>query len=311
MRYGILLTLALGCGFVTPHDDESERGQADSGEGEGSGDESTGVEPSGESSETEEHEAPDRSPPRGLVGKPCDEEGQVIRCTQGNSAVGVQACGLPYAGDAGLRWTACLEELECVPGEVLDCYGAYLPCFVDDNWNAVFEECGFTPLAIDLGGDGFAFEPAGTRAFDIAGTGACLDVDWPIRSAAWLALDRDGDGAITDGRELFGSGTEMPDAAIATNGFAALATLDTDGDGAMTSRDAAFPRLVLWSDHDGDRRGTGGELIALAQLGIASMPLAYEMHRECDARGNCLVERTTVVTSAGPRLLVDLHLACQ
>ena len=72
-----------------------------------------------------------------------------------------------------------------------------------------------------------------------------VDNDWVGAETPWLALDRNGNGLIDDGRELFGSMTELPDGRRAPNGFAALAALDDDGDGRITARDAAFARLLV------------------------------------------------------------------
>lgn len=310
MRFTIFLVAAVGCAVETPPDDQELALEAESGEAEAEPD---GAESSGEPAPAAEH--PDRLALDDLAGEPCEDEGLVRYCADGwSSGTGVQACAASLDDDGPpVVWSTCGESIACAPGSIQSCgeLGGEVSCVLLETGELGYEDCGFTPLAIDLGDDGFAFEPAAGRAFDIAANGACLDVDWPTGSTAWLAIDRDGDGAITDGAELFGSGTPMPDRRAPRDGFAALASLDDDGDGAITPRDASFARLVLWSDHDGDRRGTAGELIGLAQVGIASLPLAYDRRRECDTRGNCLVERASVTTTDGPRALVDLHLACQ
>lgn len=305
MRYVIFVIAGVGCEVDLALDAAEE----------GSGMESSGFDEDelaeGESDSTGADA--ERRSPDDLAGGPCASAATVRRCSaplESGAQTGVQACAASrYIGEP-LAWSACTEDLACIPGEMEDCFGGLVPCVILDSGELGFEECGFTPLAIDLDDRGFRFEPAAGRAFDIAANGACLDVDWPTDNIAWLALDRDGDGAIADGSELFGSGTPMVGPA-ATDGFLALAPLDDDNDGTIDPDDAAFARLVLWSDHDGDRRGTADELLALAQAGIPKIPLAYERRRECDARGNCIVERATVATANGPRPLVDVHLTCQ
>lgn len=312
MRYAILILAMVGCGPETAKDGQDLGFAGESGESGESGDPDTDAsESSGEPAPETPSPDPDRQAPADLAGEPCAELAMTRYCGDdefGEVTTQVQACA--ELGD-DLVWSECDVELACTPGDTTDCYGDTRSCVILYDGELGFEDCGFTPLAIDLGNEGFAFEPAAAAAFDIAANGACLDVDWPIRSTAWLALDRDGDGAIADGSELFGSGTPMPWGGTPTDGFAALASLDDDHDGAITDRDAAFAGLVLWSDHDGDRRGTSGELLTLAQVGITALPLAYERRRECDERGNCVIERASVTTAEGPRALVDLHLACQ
>ncbi len=317
MRYAILFLVVVGCGPESAKDGQDLGFAGESGESGESGDPSDtdASESSGEPAPETPLPDPDRQAPADLAGEPCAELAMTRYCGDdefGEVTTQVQACAASLEDD-GLVWSECDVTISCTPGDTLECVDGLstVSCVILDGGELGFEDCGFTPLAIDLGNEGFAFEPAAAAAFDIAANGACLEVDWPIRSTAWLALDRDGDGAIADGSELFGSGTPMPLGVVPTDGFAALASLDDDHDGVITDDDAGFAGLVLWSDHDGDRRGTSGELMSLAQVGITSLPLAYERRRECDERGNCVVERASVTTAEGPRALVDLHLACQ
>ncbi|MBV1862525.1 MAG: hypothetical protein KUG77_29150 [Nannocystaceae bacterium] len=74
---------------------------------------------------------------------------------------------------------------------------------------------------------------------------------WDVSVSECDALRHD--GTTDSGRELFGSGTRLDAKTRARNGFLALEPLDTDRNGRI---DARFSELVLWSDHDGDKRGT-------------------------------------------------------
>lgn len=109
---------------------------------------------------------------------------------------------------------------------------------------------------------------------------------WPTAVTPWLALDRDGDGAITSRAELFGDATVLADGRTAKNGFEALAVLDANADGVIDARDATFARLVLWADRDGDRRSSAGELRPAYEV-VISIPLANEMRGRCTAAGDC------------------------
>jgi hypothetical protein len=97
-------------------------------------------------------------------------------------------------------------------------------------------------------------------------------------------------GAIDDGRELFGSMTMLPDGCVASNGFAALAALDDDGDGAITPRDAAFSRLLIGRDRDQDQRSSPDELESAADAGLQAIRLDYRIERRC-SDGDCEGER--------------------
>lgn len=75
-------------------------------------------------------------------------------------------------------------------------------------------------------------------AFDIDADGAADQVSFVAPGAAFLALDRNANGAIDDGTELFGARTG--------DGFAELAALDDDRDGWIDEDDGAFDQLLLW-----------------------------------------------------------------
>jgi hypothetical protein len=148
-----------------------------------------------------------------------------------------------------------------------------------------------TPLVVALEGQPVRFTSGGTFAF---APGVPVASDWPTAATPWIALDRNGDGAIDSGAELFGSNTVLPDGTTARNGFVALAALDANGDGRIDARDPAFASLVLWADRDGDRRSTPGELAPLS-ASIVSISLDDHVDLRCDARDNCEGERATLV----------------
>lgn len=157
-----------------------------------------------------------------------------------------------------------------------------------------------TPLVVAFDGEAIAFR-SDARAF--AFRGEPVVSDWPTAKTPWLALDRDGDGVISGGNELFGDGVPG-----ARNGYDALAQLDANGDGVIDANDPAFASLVLWADRDGDRRGEADELTPLADL-VVAIPLAHARDVHCTARGDCEGERGALVRRDGARgAVVDVYL---
>lgn len=179
-----------------------------------------------------------------------------------------------------------------------------------------FGLCDGSPLVLDLSGDGVEASPLdeGVR-FDLLDHGATVQTAWPRGDDALLALDRNGDGEITSGGELFGN-TPRPHGGRFTNGFESLATLDTaaaggNSDGLIDRRDAQFVSLRLWRDADRNGKSSPSELHPLATEGITEIGLHYSESTAVDRFGNHLRQQGVFVrqTSNGARRegsIVDL-----
>lgn len=161
-----------------------------------------------------------------------------------------------------------------------------------------------TPLVVAFAGEPVAFRSdAGAFAFGAT----AVTTDWPTAATPWIALDRNGDGIIDRGDELFGDAVPG-----AHDGFEALAQLDANHDGRIDRDDPAFASLVLWADRDGDRRGTADELTPLASV-VTQIPLANQRDVRCDGRGDCEGERGTLLWrdatgAARTGAVVDVYL---
>ncbi|XXT22308.1 calcium-binding protein [Sorangium sp. So ce429] len=213
-------------------------------------------------------------------------------------------------------------EAVCKIGDTRDCSTGGMPGFEqcedvqgEATWTGCQTSGSSTPLVLSFDQRPVEYLTAMTGAFDLSGLGATVATDWPTAATPWLAFDRDGNGAIDGGEELFGSATVLSSGARADNGFTALRELDTDGDGRITARDEAWSRLVLWSDRDANRASSAGELEPLASRGLVAIELSYGRERRCDGRGNCEVERAAFTFADGATTrtgaVVDVHLRWQ
>jgi Ca2+-binding RTX toxin-like protein len=130
------------------------------------------------------------------------------------------------------------------------------------------------PLVLDLDGDGIeatAITPNSLVLFDHDADGIKTATGWISADDGIVVLDRNGNGTIDSGRELFGDNTLLPNGQTAAHGFAALAQHDTNADGKINASDAIYTQLRIWQDANQDAVSQSSELKTLAQAGIASI----------------------------------------
>ena len=128
--------------------------------------------------------------------------------------------------------------------------------------------------------------------FDLNSDGELQKLPWIAGSDdAFLVLDRNRNGVIDDGRELFSHvSPQVPSAS--PNGFLALGLFDEkqnggDEDGKINSGDKIYESLRLWLDRDRDGRTDSGELLTLSEAGLLEIELKYtDAHSHPDEHGN-------------------------
>ncbi len=177
-----------------------------------------------------------------------------------------------------------------------------------------------TPILVDVSGTGFFLSDSmrGVR-FPIERSPRLFRVSWPTAEShnAWLVLDRNGNGRIDNGSELFGNYTEqaIPPTGISPNGFLALKVFDSpqkggNEDGVISSDDAVYNRLRLWEDVNHDGLSTPGELFSLSAKDISGISLSYESSKRSDRFGNVFRYRAKVFRKgvASGRWAFDVYL---
>jgi peptidase M66-like protein len=245
---------------------------------------------------------------------------EVARCRSTFCATPTPTPTPPSCPDCGDPWALNADNCSCpsgydeIDGCCYDSFGGgggggggecgnwcdwYNPCYCGtcDSWGyGGFGMCAYIdPILIDLTGDGFRMTDAENGVtFDFFGHGNPLRVSWTAGSNnAWLVLDRDGNGKIDSGKELFSnvSPQSRPPAGSPRLGFLALAMYDQpahggNSDGVIDKHDRIFSQLRLWQDANHNGVSEAWELHTLPQLGVESISLDYKLSKRTDRYGN-------------------------
>ncbi len=184
-----------------------------------------------------------------------------------------------------------------------------------------------SPILVDTAGNGFRLTSAAEGVeFDLNDNGTANErVAWtePDSDDAWLVLDRNGNGAIDSGAELFGSRTPAYADTLeprTENGFDALLMAEGPSygggmpDRVIDARDAIYARLRLWFDRNHNGQTDEGELVRLAEAGILSVDSRYKESGRRDEFGNRfhLKGSATFAGPSGqpvPRTVYDVFLS--
>ena len=172
--------------------------------------------------------------------------------------------------------------------------------------------CCPSPIVIDVAGNGFNLTNAANGVqFDLNNDSVGEQIAWTSANSddVWLALDRNGNGTIDNGTELFGNHTPQPEPpeGEGRNGFLALAIYDKpanggNNDGQIDSLDAVFSQLKLWQDTNHNGISEASELRNLSTSPIRIIELDYHESRRTDEHGNRFRYRAKVKDAQGAQI---------
>lgn len=187
-------------------------------------------------------------------------------------------------------------------------------------------------VTIDLGNDGVqlielpgvvgtdldSLREQRVARFDVDGDGFREATQWIAPADAILGIDRNGNGLLDTGSELFNGG----DTPFDQHGFASLAFYDANGDGLITQDDPAYQQLRLWVDLDGN--GSAGQLEVfdlrmrsaalppgatvdddLAAMAVKSIDLNTSTLRFADGSSSAVVQLDLLAHTEGLSIVMD------
>ncbi len=214
--------------------------------------------------------------------------------------VGTAQCANSFAQCVNGQWTCANGGNPCVSPEPQPCCDeCYETCTIG-GWT-----CVGSPIIIDTKGQGFHLTSLQNGVPFQMDPGDPMQVSWtdPNYQNAFLALDRNNNGTIDNGAELFGNFTPQPPSAN-PNGYKALAVFDDpknggNGNGLIDPGDAIYPSLLLWIDKNHNGISEPNELFSLADLGVFAIDLSYTMDEHEDQFGNTFRFKAFVLDKAG------------
>lgn len=223
----------------------------------------------------------------------CDDLNQDKLCSYGKSTkASVADASLLVADGKGET-----SEITTTAGQIgsttVEIFYSQLARGVSEPWcDNVLKD----PLVVELGENTPTFSDPSINGFlfDIENSGMPLIVSWPANpTTGFLVNDKNGNGQIDNGAELFGDATFLKNGLLAPDGFTALKDLVTKGDGTMDSKDTAWSKLGYWPGF--------GNVKSLAQVGITKISLKPQELQTYDEFGNYTsdVAKVTVIDSNG------------
>lgn len=146
-----------------------------------------------------------------------------------------------------------------------------------------------SPIVLNLGAGPYRLTGVVSPvSFDVNASGTPVRIGWTASDAdeAFLSLDRNGNGTIDNGGELFGTATRLKSGKRAENGFAALAEFDDNRDEFIDEKDAIWAGLLLWRDENHDGVSQPSELMPVSGSVLKAIRLDYHWSGRHDVWGN-------------------------
>ena len=215
------------------------------------------------------------------------------------------------------------------------------PNILQDAQNFYSQFLGFTsislydPLILDLNGNGKIDLTSTSNGvhFDHDANDISFKSSWVDKEDGLLVYDRNNNGIIDNGTELFGNFTRIASAntnssaykniddankndnnlqtnntTLAKHGYEALANLDSNNDGVIDINDKDFNKLRIWQDINKDGVSQINELKTLDELNIKSLNLNYkEINQDLGDNNTLTLKGSYTKTNGQTMLMGDIN----
>ena len=219
----------------------------------------------------------------------------------------------PMSGMATIAPTRSVKEEECFRADQecsTDWEEDEISCQLDPTCDPN-APCGpfCCPIIIDFDGGEISLSE-GPVVFDIDANGTTEQLTWVDGESRdyFLVLDRNQNGRVDDGRELFGSGTPLSNGYIAPHGYVAMRELDSpdhggNGDGFLSRSDVQFSSLLLWHDGNQNAISESWEIKKADQAGLIWIDLSFLSTERIDEFGNNLKYASPALIRRGDQII--------
>jgi hypothetical protein len=208
-----------------------------------------------------------------------------------------------YNGDLGISLTSKDPGASCPPPPPRQPEPS--PAIPNPNFSS--------PLILDLNGDGVTstFISSTSTYFDLDNDGVRQRTGWVQGEDGILVFDKNRDGKVNNGTELFGNHTLLKNGTKAANGFEALREYDENKDGVIDAKDNIYNTLKLWQDGNSDGVTDTGELHTLTELGVKSINLDYIQTTDYEEQNRIFQTSTFTTTDGTTQSINDVWFATE
>lgn len=232
-------------------------------------------------------------------------------CYQASNTATGYPLGAEGTPSASGSWSSAMQG-SCAGGggKAADGYDPWTDVTLTDTCYYQTVDC-MSPIILNLDRGGYELSgPSSPVWFDLNADGKLDQLNWTAAGAdiGFLVCDRNSNGIVDNGSELFGDHTPLLHGGTAQNGFEALAEFDENRDGVIDATDSIWPRLSIWIDRDHDGFSTADEIVPIRSTAVTAIAVSFHWTGRRDRFGNMYRYEGQFYVGADREILYDVYL---